>query len=126
MDVTHEYNVCRLSLLHLSVELSLLTLSRHRLRVSPGDRFRSRQAIPGACPWVSEHFRQIIVNENLLQYKNDVPVSLRNISIVEDYANGIEYLELSSKYNISYQRIYQIVAAYVRICHTKNKGGVLI
>lgn len=74
----------------------------------------------------SHHYRQIIVNENLLQYKNDVPVSLRNISIVEDYANGIEYLELSSKYNISYQRIYQIVAAYVRICHTRNKGGPLI
>ena len=71
----------------------------------------------------SHHFRQVIVNENLLQYKNDVSVSLRNISIVEDYANGIEYLELSSKYNISYQRIYQNVAAYVRICHTRNKGG---
>lgn len=70
----------------------------------------------------SHHFRQVIVNENLLQYKNDVSVSLRNISIVEDYANGIEYLELSSKYNISYQRIYQIVATYVRICHTRNKG----
>lgn len=70
----------------------------------------------------SHHFRQVIVNENLLQYKNDVSVSLRNISIVEDYANGIEYLELSSKYKISYQRIYQIVAAYVRICHTRNKG----
>ena len=74
----------------------------------------------------SHHYRQIIVNENLLQYKNDISVSLRNISIVEDYANGIEYLELSSKYNISYQRTYQIVAAYVRICHTRNKGGPLI
>ena len=44
----------------LSVELSLLTLSRHRLRVSPDDRFRSRQAIPGACPWVSEDCFQLL------------------------------------------------------------------
>lgn len=60
--------------------------------------------------------RQRIVNENLLAYKEFVPSSDRNINIVEELVTGSSYVEIGKKYQISSQRVRQIVLNYIRYC----------
>ena len=62
------------------------------------------------------HKRKRILDENLMQYKNEVQLSERNIHVVEDYVAGGSETQLAEKYGISRERVSQIVHTYIRHC----------
>jgi Mor family transcriptional regulator len=53
--------------------------------------------------------RDIIINNNLLEYINMINTSDRNKDITIKYANGISYKELSKEHNITTPRVASIV-----------------
>lgn len=61
--------------------------------------------------------RKTLIEENLLALKDKVPVSDRNINIVEDYVNGMILEEIGKKYNISIVRARAIAVNYIAHCH---------
>ena len=61
--------------------------------------------------------RQTIIDENLLAYKDIIDSSERNISIVEDYTDGISLKKVAEKYHISSERVREIVVTYIIHCH---------
>ena len=63
------------------------------------------------------HLRQIIEEEDLLQYKAFIEMSERNISIVMDYANGASFTNLARQHGVSNTRIRAIIVDYIRYCH---------
>lgn len=61
--------------------------------------------------------RQQIIEENLMQYKNSIVFSERNIKIVEEVVAGDKYNIVAEHHNISMTRVQQIVTAYIMHCH---------
>lgn len=61
--------------------------------------------------------RQTLIEENLLSLRDKVPVSDRNINIVEDYVNGMILEEIGKKYNISIVRARAIAVNYIAHCY---------
>ena len=67
--------------------------------------------------------RQILIDEDLLSLKDNVLVSARNINIIKDYISGMTLEETGRKYQISKQRVGEIVANYIAHCHQYLKRG---
>ena len=65
----------------------------------------------------SARIRQIINDENLLEYANEINMMDRDKLLVKDYATGSKYKELSEKYGISYKSVPGTISRYVRKAH---------
>lgn len=62
-----------------------------------------------------KNWRRKLINENnLLQYIEKIPArfSEKNRQIVRDYASGMTYKELSSKYGVSSGRIEEVLQTF--------------
>lgn len=57
--------------------------------------------------------RDKIIDEQLINYIQFVDMSSRNKEIVVAYVNGSTYKELAEKYDISINRIAQIIRQYI-------------
>lgn len=65
----------------------------------------------------SNHYRKQIIEENLLQYKNQFKLSSRDLAIIEEYVSGALMTKLAIKYGISNSRVQQIIEKYVLQCN---------
>lgn len=65
--------------------------------------------------------KDIIINEDLIQYFENVQMSDRNKSIVKNYMNGISMNHLAKMNNISSSRVHMIILDYIRFCHHIKK-----
>lgn len=72
-------------------------------------------------PW--NHKRKRINEENLLQYKDQVQLSERNINIVEKYVEGCTLADLAEQHGITRERVAQIVSTYIRHCLRLQRQG---
>lgn len=61
--------------------------------------------------------KDIIINEDLIQYLEIVQISDRNKSIVKNYMNGISMNHLAVMNNISSSRVRMIILDYIRHSH---------
>lgn len=57
--------------------------------------------------------REIIIENNLLEHLEFAKTSDRNKEILIAYVNGSSYKELAEKYNVTKNRIAQIVASVI-------------
>ena len=69
----------------------------------------------GARP--NNYYRQVINDENLLEYAGEINMMDRDKLLVKDYAAGSKYTELSEKYGISYKSVPGTISRYVRKAH---------
>lgn len=66
--------------------------------------------------------RQYIIEENLLQYKDRIKQSERNLKIVEEIAEGIPCKAVAEKYGLSMGRVQQILGQYISHCRFYIRG----
>lgn len=57
--------------------------------------------------------REIVIENNLLEYVKFAKTSERNKEILIAYMNGKSYKELAEKYNVTQNRIAQIIASVI-------------
>lgn len=67
--------------------------------------------------------RERIIREKILQYKDQVQLSERNINIVEKYVEGCNLADLAEQHGITRERVAQIVSTYIRHCLRLQRQG---
>ena len=67
--------------------------------------------------------RNIILNENLLDYIDDVSVPQRTKDIALKYTNGMSYEELSKEYGITKNRVSDLIQNYIHNVRCDLKYG---
>ena len=72
-------------------------------------------------PW--HHRRETIINENLLQYIDQIKISARDKQVVQEYVDGASYNQLGEKYGFAPNRVPQIEFHYIRHCGLFLKGS---